>query len=94
MASDEVLDGLRRRGVEKTSISLFESFLEQCDLVKFAKLRPSDTRCLEVLNLGFEIIEQTRPVPDTHPAPGQEPSDKSTPSPSESAVQVSDQTER
>jgi hypothetical protein len=93
MASEEVLDGLRHRGVEKTSISLFERFLEQCDLVKFAKLRPSDTRCLEVLNLGFEIIEQTRPVPDTRPVPEQDASNESTPSPSESTAQVSDQAE-
>jgi hypothetical protein len=94
MASDEVLDGLRRRGVEDTSIALFKRFLEQCDLVKFAKLRPSDARCLEVLNLGFEIIEQTRPVSVASSAAEEDVSNESAPSKSESVPQVSDQAER
>lgn len=61
MATDEVLDGLQQEGVDQKIVSLIEGFLSQCDLVKFAKSRPSEARSLELLKLGFQIVDETSP---------------------------------
>lgn len=89
MASWEVIEGLRRCGVDKDTIPLFERFLDRCDMVKFAKSHPSPNQGLETLNLGFEIIDLTRPLPvapkfreqeseDGTTSPSTEPADGTT----------------
>ncbi len=91
MASHEVLDGLRRRGVKRDTISRFERFLDQCDMVKFAKSRPSQMQSLEVLNLGLEIIDQTRPIPVAPTATVEDTLGGSAPSSSELPAKTLDQ---
>ncbi len=61
MTTGEVLRGLERVGVHGAPIDHLEGFLEQCDLVKFAKLRPAsgDSRAMCALARGF--VEETRP---------------------------------
>jgi hypothetical protein len=37
-------------------------FLEECDLVKFARATPDGEACLEALSRGEEIVRTTIPV--------------------------------
>jgi len=91
MASWEVLDGLRHSGVEKDTIPLFERFLDRCDMVKFAKSRPSANQSLETLNLAFEIIDLTRPLPVSPTLTEQESTDGTTSPSSEPGDGTKDQ---
>jgi len=61
MTSAEVLDGLWRVGIEGSVLEDFRTFLERCDLVKFAKLRPTPERSREMLGLARTLVEETRP---------------------------------
>ncbi len=61
MTSAEVLDGLWRVGIEGGLLDDFRTFLERCDLVKFAKLRPTPEASGEMLSLARKLVEETRP---------------------------------
>jgi len=65
MTTTEVLLRLSREDVNSEELRLFEQFLNRCDLVKFAKLIPSDEENEEVLNLAYEIINRTKVVLET-----------------------------
>jgi len=61
MTTREVLAGLDRVGVHGAPIDHLESFLDRCDLVKFAKLRPSSEASQAMLTLARVFVEETRP---------------------------------
>jgi hypothetical protein len=45
------------------------SFLEECDLVKFARLTPSEEDCTNVLDQAEQIVNVTIPAPGHAPEP-------------------------
>ncbi len=70
LTSTEVLDrlrGLKRRGLktEVDAYRLFQKFFSLCDLVKFAKYRPSETQHGEVMKVAIEIVDLTKKVAET-----------------------------
>ena len=66
MTTREVVDGLRGAGARGQFVDGLRRFLDQCDMVKFAKVRPALDASRGVLELGRELV--TGSVPD--PAPG------------------------
>jgi hypothetical protein len=67
MTTVEVLAGLEEAGVDGEFRDGLRRFLDQCDLVKFAKVRPGEAASREVLALGRYLVEQTIPevpIPD------------------------------
>jgi hypothetical protein len=67
MTTFELLGVLDRTGVDGSFRDGLESFLDQCDLVKFAKSRPDVGRSHRLLELARRLIEETIPavpVPD------------------------------
>lgn len=67
MTTVEVLAGLDQAGVDGEFRDGLRRFLEQCDLVKFAKARPGQADSRGVLALGRELVQQTIPevpIPD------------------------------
>jgi BatD DUF11 like domain len=67
MTTIEVLDGLRRAGAPERFSDGLRAFLEQCDLVKFAKVRPAPEQCRQVLELGRRLVLDSRPVGEVTP---------------------------
>jgi hypothetical protein len=61
MTTREVLLGLDRVGVHGPPIDHLGAFLDRCDLVKFAKLRPSSEATRAMLALARAFVEETRP---------------------------------
>ena len=62
MTTIEVLLGLDGVGVDATVRSGLRRFLDQCDLVKFAKVRPELEASHDVLTLGRRLVEDTIPA--------------------------------
>ena len=62
MTTGEVLDGLRSHEIDEAVLLDSRRLLERCDLVKFAKDRPSLERCREVIPLGRSLVDRTRVV--------------------------------
>ncbi len=62
MTTGEVIEGLGDRGLEGGTLGAFHDFLGACDLVKFAKLRPTPAGCRQVLARARELVDRTRPV--------------------------------
>ncbi|MBN1780114.1 hypothetical protein JW948_03245 [bacterium] len=60
MTTTEVLAGLREHCREQDTFLLFQTFLENCDLVKFAKLVPSEELHQQNIHLAYEIVERTK----------------------------------
>ena len=56
MTTREVVDGLRGVGAQGQFIDGLRRFLDQCDMVKFAKVRPVLEASQEVLELGRELV--------------------------------------
>lgn len=69
MTTREVLVGLERAGAERRFRDGLGSFLEQCDLVKFAKVRPGADASLELLELGRRLVLDSVPAPAPRSAP-------------------------
>lgn len=61
MTTLEVLAGLERAGVEERFRDGLSAFLQQCDMVKFAKVRPAPDQCRQVLELGRRLVLDTVP---------------------------------
>jgi hypothetical protein len=59
MTTWEVLAGLERVGVDEGVRDELRGFLEPCDLVKFAKVRPTPESSHAVLALGRGFVEST-----------------------------------
>ncbi len=69
MTSSEIRDQLAQVDLEEGTMRLFDRFLEECDLVKFAKWAPPRQRSQATTQAGFEILEATRPTAASHRAP-------------------------
>ena len=61
MTTREVLHGLERAGVDESFREGLAAFLEQCDMVKFAKVRPGPEPSRQVLELGRRIVQRSVP---------------------------------
>lgn len=59
MTTGEVVDGLRRAALGAALCDNFRSFLERCDLVKFAKLRPVGDDSRASLALARDLVKRT-----------------------------------
>lgn len=62
MTTWEVLAGLEKAGVDADFRDGLRGFLDQCDLVKFAKVRPDGSRSRAVLTMGRELVERARTI--------------------------------
>ena len=63
MTTQEVLDRLACARVEDAFVRQFADFLAPCDMVKFAKVRPTPEASLAVLALGRRLVESSAPRP-------------------------------
>ena len=63
MTTGELLEALHRAGVGGEIYDVFRSFLDRCDLVKFAKYEPPAESHPEIVGLARQIVEQTMLVP-------------------------------
>jgi hypothetical protein len=59
MTTWEIIGNLERVGVEANFCGPLRTLLDQCDLVKFAKVRPTDEESRGVLGLGRELVEKS-----------------------------------
>jgi len=68
----EAVSALRRQGLEHQTFFTIDQFLAQADLVKFARLTPSEPECLTALREAETIVTATLPVaqPVAHHEPG------------------------
>ena len=71
MTTGEVIEALGARGLERDTLGGFRDFLEGCDLVKFAKLRPPPERCRRWLAQAREFVDLTRPRVEDFAAAGE-----------------------
>ena len=61
MTTGEVMDGLGETGLADDTLIAFAEFLNRCDLVKFAKLRPAPDGCRGILVAARDLVDRTRP---------------------------------
>jgi hypothetical protein len=59
--SDEILQALRRATLEQIAMPAVVQFLEDCDLVKFAKFTPTTEECTRALDSAERIVRTTMP---------------------------------
>jgi hypothetical protein len=64
MTTHEVLDALAAKGVDARLREGIGAFLDQCDLVKFAKVRPGLDASRELLDLGRRLVLDSAPSPE------------------------------
>lgn len=55
--SELILEFRQKRLMEENYVSLLRRFLEVCDLVKFAKYKPSNEECIEVFNEAVGLVK-------------------------------------
>ncbi len=67
MTSREVLEQLADTDVAWDVHDRFTAFLEHCDLVKFAKHRPSPTACALIVPDARALVDATLPPPEPEP---------------------------
>jgi len=60
MTTTEVLEGLSGAEVSEEEFQLFKTFLDRCDLVKFAKVIPSAEENDEILRMAYDIVNRTK----------------------------------
>lgn len=60
MTTEQLLGNLQEAQIDREHSELIRTFLEQCDLVKFAKYIPEAAENEQALRLGFEIVEKTK----------------------------------
>ena len=70
MTTREVLEGLERAGADRGFRAGLRDFLDACDLVKFAKVRPDSGSSRATLALGRRIVLESVPAA---PAPAEVP---------------------
>jgi len=58
----ELLENLRSSEISEEEIEMFHEFLSTCDLVKFAKYKPTSAKNSTNLGKAFEIVERTKLV--------------------------------
>ena len=59
LTTREVVEGMRRAAIGATITEKFRAFLDRCDLVKFAKLRPGADESREVMGWARELVGVT-----------------------------------
>lgn len=69
MTTREVLDGLGAVGADASFRVGLRTFLDACDLVKFAKARPGADESRAALELGRRIIRESIPAHPREPGP-------------------------
>ncbi len=81
--TDEMLTLLKRVRPQVPALDVIRSFLEECDLVKFARVEPSRFACGDALQKAEEIVKATTPVmpPPGAEAPPAEPPREAPPPP-------------
>lgn len=73
MTTPEVMAELRSCRVDGEVLGEFAAFLDRCDLVKFAKVRPGIDACFDMLASARRIVDETKPLPvllEVDPASG------------------------
>jgi hypothetical protein len=68
MTTREVLQGLERAGADVSFREGLGAFLDQCDMVKFAKVRPGPDQSRQVLELGRRLVQRSAPGAAPGPA--------------------------
>ena len=69
MTTHEVLAALQHAGVEESFTRGLREFLETCDRVKFAKVRPDPAACRVLLEDGRALVLATAPRPTRNEVP-------------------------
>ena len=64
MTTEELMDELSRRAPRGLVLGEIAGWLGGCDLVKFAKIVPTDFEARGALETGIRIVESTRPRPE------------------------------
>lgn len=59
--TDEILFALRRAPEHEVPLTEITAFLQECDLVKFARVTPSPEQCVAAYALAESIIQRTTP---------------------------------
>ena len=67
LTTSEVLEGLISAGGSQDELHLFQTFLNRCDMVKFAKVIPSAEENEDILNQAYTIVDQTKIFIDEGP---------------------------
>ena len=62
MTTTDVLAGLSEADVSDEEFELFQRFFFECDLVKFAKVIPTDEENEKIVNITYEIVNRTTVV--------------------------------
>jgi hypothetical protein len=76
MTTTEVLSGLTAQDMGEEIEGHFGTFLNRCDLVKFAKFIPSENQHQDTVKLAYQIIHETKadiPEPEIQTEEGQIP---------------------
>ena len=60
--SDEAPALLEQSGTPATALAKIRSVLNECDAVKFAKYRPTESERKDVVDRVYGIVDQTKPV--------------------------------
>jgi hypothetical protein len=63
LTTRELLAELRRRSTPGLEFDQLSDFLESADLVKFARIEPTDGQCKGALDMVHRFVERTRPAP-------------------------------
>ncbi len=79
MATYEVTHGLERVGVEIDTRLQFDRFLADCDLVKFAKLRPAMEASREMIPRARRLVDETKDLQVALEADTEGEGDRETP---------------
>lgn len=69
LTAHELCEELRDRVTPGLDLGLLDQILRQADLVKFARVQPSDEACSQGINGAYAIVEATRYRPEPAPAP-------------------------
>ena len=62
MTTTEVLEGLENADITPEEFGLFQTFLDRCDLVKFAKVIPTAQENEEIMTIATDIVDRTKVV--------------------------------
>ena len=68
LTTDELLAELQRRAGRELVLAEIGSWLQACDLVKFAKISPTAQEARGTLEVAIRIVESTRPRPEPQAA--------------------------
>lgn len=90
MTTWEVMGGLQSVGVDEGLRTDLRRFLDQCDLVKFAKAEPDERASRGVLQLGRELVYRSTPAQAAQAATPAEAESEPTEQEQSASVQASE----